>query len=375
MDNKPTITFEEGRKRTRGELRLPQLHFIAMDDWVKKLGHRAFIAWLQFYTFVDRTDSSTKDSIPKSMKDLAKKLEVSEPTLYNTIIRPLWNYGMIDIKERLVGKTTYKNIIVYEYPQNDPALSTKPLEKIRDYDRDYHSVQKAGGKLGAKMKQEKSAENPTQGSLKNFKLGSLKNIKLGSLKKFKVGGLTKFKLIIKSNKSINQSKHITNAPNKKSNVSNVSQSVEFPTSLPHPIQKAMIDIGLTDRLTEITNVFESVKDQNGFSVALFIQTLQKDALRKAARDKKGVQLERYLRKAVLNNVSELVLNVRPAEQEQPILDAIDDPITKVMQDVMFKRKGLPKSQLWQDMTSAVQETFGLSWSDARKEIERRLPND
>lgn len=305
MSKKTTVTFEEGRKRTRGELRLPQLHFIAMDDWVKKLGNRAFIAWLQFYTFVDRTNSDTKDSIPKSMKELAKKLEVSEPTLYNTIIRPLWNFGLIDIKEHVIGKTTYKNIIVYEYPQNDPALSTKPLEKIRDYDTDYHSVQKAGGKLGAKKKRENLESEELMGSLKIFKLPTLKKFKLGSLKQFKQGGLKKFKPIIKS-------KNYSHFPNKNYNVSNVSQLGQA-SSLPSAIHKTVIDLGLTDRLLVIQKVFDSTKDTTGFSNALFVQTLQKNALIRAAKQKNDPDFERYLRKAILNNLVEIQDVVKDAK--------------------------------------------------------------
>jgi hypothetical protein len=150
-----SIQFVPGRKKTRGELRLPQLHFIACDDWMKKLGRQAFCAWLEFYTYADRTRTNSTtggDSIPTSMNKIAKKLEISKETFYNKVIRPLWNYGFIDLQEVEIHGNLCVNIIVYEYPQNEPARATLPLEQLRNYDQDYLSTSRKKSIKGAKSR-------------------------------------------------------------------------------------------------------------------------------------------------------------------------------------------------------------------------------
>lgn len=141
MQGKNQIEFTHGRKKTRGELRLPQLHFVAVDQWLHTLGNHAFVAWLQFYSWADRTDKDREtDAIPNSMSAIAKKLGVSKETLYKKIIRPLWNHGMIDLTETQYTGYSNVNVIVYEYPRNDPALATKELVQVRDYDTQYESA-------------------------------------------------------------------------------------------------------------------------------------------------------------------------------------------------------------------------------------------
>lgn len=139
--DKNQIGFSHARKKTRGELRLPQLHFVAVDQWVHVLGNHALIAWLQFYSWADRADKDREcDAIPTSMRGIAERLKVSRDTLYKKIIRPLWNYGMIDLIETSYDGYSNVNIVVYEYPQNDPTLATKELVQIRNYDTEYISV-------------------------------------------------------------------------------------------------------------------------------------------------------------------------------------------------------------------------------------------
>src|SRR5699024_8408862 len=80
--------------------------------------------------------------------------------------RPLWNYGLIDLKEYYNDKikgTSATNIIVYKYPQNKKELETKPLEKIRDYETDYNSNARVFGKLGGRPKGKKDVETHKKG--------------------------------------------------------------------------------------------------------------------------------------------------------------------------------------------------------------------
>src|SRR5699024_11578604 len=98
--------------------------------------------------------------VPRSITSVAKELNMTRTTLYNTVIRPLWNYGLIDLKEYYNEKikgTSATNIIVYKYPQNKKELETKPIEKIRDYDTDYNSKAKVFAKLGGRQKGKKDA--------------------------------------------------------------------------------------------------------------------------------------------------------------------------------------------------------------------------
>jgi len=74
-----------------------------------------------------------------------------------------------------------------------------------------------------------------------------------------------------NNKSFNKNSFNKNNKNKRENKN--SQSVELPTIIVKTIEQN----GLTDRLSPISKVYESVKDTTGYSDALFIQTLLKSA--------------------------------------------------------------------------------------------------
>ncbi|WP_422659140.1 hypothetical protein ACK8P5_00895 [Paenibacillus sp. EC2-1] len=143
MSTNTKVTFEVAGKRDRSELSLPIQHFIAMDDWINKLGHQAYIAWLKFYTYADRTESQRFEA---SLTKLCERLGLSKGTFYSKVIPPLWNYGFIDFKER----DGFMTIVVYSYPQNSYELATRPLNKIRDYATEWDSVNRDRGKAGGK---------------------------------------------------------------------------------------------------------------------------------------------------------------------------------------------------------------------------------
>ncbi|WP_240378135.1 RepA protein [Bacillus piscicola] len=149
------VTFNKGKKK-REELQLPILYFVAADDWIDTLGVDAFRAWLKFYSWCDRSEerkNQEDDVVPCSFKGVMKRLRVGSKKFYNDIIRPLWNYGFIDIvtyEESKNEGTKPMNIIVYEYPQNDITKKHKPLEKIRDYDTEYHSPARTFAKQGGR---------------------------------------------------------------------------------------------------------------------------------------------------------------------------------------------------------------------------------
>lgn len=172
MSENSNQTFITQGKLKREELSLPQLHYIVADDWINKIGNNAFIGWLKLYSLADRSNTSTdvdkwrESHVPRSITSVAKELNMTRTTLYNTVIRPLWNYGLIDLKEYYNEKikgTSATNIIVYKYPQNKKELETKPLEKIRDYETDYNSNARVFGKLGGRPKGKKDVETHKKG--------------------------------------------------------------------------------------------------------------------------------------------------------------------------------------------------------------------
>ncbi|MGM2833619.1 hypothetical protein ACS2TZ_33280, partial [Bacillus cereus group sp. Bce025] len=80
-----TVTFQKAKKKTRNELQLPILHFVCMDDWIEKLGDKAFTAWLKFYTWCNREEDANgnrpeDDVIPSSLTKIQKRLGVGKDT-------------------------------------------------------------------------------------------------------------------------------------------------------------------------------------------------------------------------------------------------------------------------------------------------------
>ena len=140
-------TFKQG-ETPREELQLPPLYFVTMDNWIKVIGEKAFIAWLKMFTWTDRKGAKNnpqlwnESKIPNSLNNVMKDLGVGKDTFYNKILKPLWNVGLIDLEEyeeSSVKGNKPMNIIVYKYPQNKFELAVKPLEIVRNYDKDYSS--------------------------------------------------------------------------------------------------------------------------------------------------------------------------------------------------------------------------------------------
>lgn len=177
--------FEKGKK-ARNELKLPTLHYVVADDWIEKLGHEAFVAWLKFHTWVDRTDKNREyDKIPRSLEETWELLGMSKSKFYRAVVRPLWNYGLIDIIEYEESKRKTqkpKNIIVYESPFNKHETEVKPLEKVRDYEKDYSSTSQVFGRKGGRPINDDSdgfknetVENDSSNGFKNETVYGFKN--------------------------------------------------------------------------------------------------------------------------------------------------------------------------------------------------------
>lgn len=180
------MSFIKQGKKSRNELQLPILHFVVVDDWMPKLG-KSFELWLKLHTLADRSDSARQfDLVPRSMKNLAAYLEISEQTLYRRIA-PLWEFGLVDIIEYEGSYKTGqkpKNIIVYEYPKNEKSLSVAPLEKCRDWKTDYSPNVQFGKIGGEKLSTEscgKVQESPSNSTPPNLEATTLPKMEATTL--------------------------------------------------------------------------------------------------------------------------------------------------------------------------------------------------
>lgn len=149
-------SFIQKGKKSRNELFLPSLRYVVVDDWVSKIGNEAFVSWLKLHSWVDRRDEEREhDRIPYTLEDTAKKLGMSKSKLYRTVIIPLWEHWLIDLVEYEASNRKSqkpKNIIVYESPQNKHETEIKPLEKLRDWKKDYGSPSQFFGRRGGRPK-------------------------------------------------------------------------------------------------------------------------------------------------------------------------------------------------------------------------------
>lgn len=135
-------------KKHRHQLRLPQPYYVVVDDWLDKLGEKSYLLWFKLIAKVDRTEG-TKDTVKMTQVKLAKSLGMAKTTMINQL-KTLYEYGFIDYKEyHFDNGNVGENIIVYEAPMNDEANLSKPLVKIRDWDKrteDKFDFSKKGGR-------------------------------------------------------------------------------------------------------------------------------------------------------------------------------------------------------------------------------------
>jgi hypothetical protein len=105
---------------------------VALTDWLPKLGEKAFLACLRMHSWRTEQETTEPVQLPLSLNRIIKRLKVGNSTFYDHILRPLWNYGLIDLKPAAAGQK--HQLIVYSYPLDDPMKSSNPLLQIRDYD-------------------------------------------------------------------------------------------------------------------------------------------------------------------------------------------------------------------------------------------------
>ena len=135
---------------------------VQADQWIEYLGPEVYCWWIKFHSWID--NSATKKynyHIPYTLESVYKEyLKVSKPTFYRKI-KKLWECGLIEMAEFEYSERKSqkpKNIFVYSYPFNKAELQYKPLEKLRDWEKDYESESKKAGQRGALKRWESKEE-------------------------------------------------------------------------------------------------------------------------------------------------------------------------------------------------------------------------
>jgi len=278
-----SVKIIHGRKKTRGELRLPQLHFITMDQWESEIGWKAIRAWLKLYTIADRKNYDD-DRITNSMENIRKILGVGGQTFYEQIIKPLWNYGFINVQETMVKGNLYTNIIVYEYPNNDPSRATMALEKIRDYDTEYTSIKREKAQKGVETR--KKNRGSTETVERGGSTETVEQVLLSEL-----NGSTE----TVDNNVLNPS-NVSEMTNEMNNNQSVSLSKIENNTIKNLIKN---NPKMIDRLTDIEKVYLVVKNHKDYNDITFISTLEK-----AIKAKIHVPFYQYFLKAIENNLKD-----------------------------------------------------------------------
>ncbi|GAK00898.1 transcriptional regulator [Geomicrobium sp. JCM 19055] len=124
-------------KTPREQLELPPLYFVAMDDWVDKIGDKALVLYLRLWTLADRTNKERdNDVIPQSIGKLSQRVGMTKATFYKHV-KTLYEYALIDFityEDSKQKGNAPENIVVFKYPQNDFTKSVQPLEKVREWE-------------------------------------------------------------------------------------------------------------------------------------------------------------------------------------------------------------------------------------------------
>lgn len=159
------------------------------------------------------------------------------------------------------------------------------------------------------------------------------------------------------------------------NVSTTSQSVSL-FKVPSIAVTVFERNGLTDRLEDIEMVYASLQNEKGFSDAIFIQAIQKNAVQREAmnKDKSSRAFQNYLLKSIMNNIKEhahfesQLYRTHSQEDEIQVDPDNDDPVMAVALPIVqkMKRAGYPISLIHQSAVEAIQEKFQTKdWGEAK----------
>jgi hypothetical protein len=164
-----TETTIEIAPKPRFERRLPQPYYVVVDDWLEKLGEKSYLLWFKLLTKVDRTEGD-KMTVKYTQAKLAKSLGMSKPTLVK-LLKPLYEYGFILYKEwQAPNGNIAENIVVFEAPNNVEGNLSRPLEKVRDWEKrteEKFDFTKKGGRKKQEVKEEANVDIDTDIEVKD----------------------------------------------------------------------------------------------------------------------------------------------------------------------------------------------------------------
>lgn len=121
------VDFVQPRK-TKNYKPLPQAYTVVADDWIDKLGEKAYCAWLKFHSWSLKSNYGNdpeNDIIPLNLQSVLNKFKLKLNEFIQFILCPLWEYGLIN----LIKDYEDIKILVFDYPYNQFELSAAPLKK------------------------------------------------------------------------------------------------------------------------------------------------------------------------------------------------------------------------------------------------------
>ncbi|EXX79720.1 hypothetical protein RirG_002900 [Rhizophagus irregularis DAOM 197198w] len=122
-----------------------------------KISETIFVKWLKLNTMVDRSKSRTENfKIKRNITSIAKALGYSDTSGLYRVLQPMYEVGLIDVKEKMFNGKNTVDIIVYPYPVYSDSTVTKLL-KCRSWEK-RNSLGMALSKRGVKSKKDKKNE-------------------------------------------------------------------------------------------------------------------------------------------------------------------------------------------------------------------------
>ena len=92
---------------------------VAFSEWLPLVGDQAFLTWLRFRSWSPTPDTESPSVISLPISHIIKQLKIGNSTFYDKILRPLWNYGFIELTPSEDDRRCSR-ITVYPYPQKLP---------------------------------------------------------------------------------------------------------------------------------------------------------------------------------------------------------------------------------------------------------------
>lgn len=250
---------------------------IQADQWIDYLGPEIYCWWIKFHSWIDNSATKKYNShVPYTLESVYDEhLKVSKANFYRKI-KKLWECGLIEIAEFEFSERKSqkpKNIFVYSYPFNKAELQYKPLEKLRDWNKNYESESKKAGLKGALKRWENhginsdTVENPVDNRPKsvdkpveNSPVDNVDNVNKHGINSDTVDGINSDTVTV-SNQIPNQLiNNLVNKPNKHNQLLNNSLLSQSEIDLiQESLKEFNFNAGEREKVIELIN-YEQIYD-------------------------------------------------------------------------------------------------------------------